>query len=305
MAKHRIGMDLGGTKLLGVLVDKQNTVIDKTKLKIPTKITLDDLIIEFKNLIEGLSGNYKIDKIGVALPGPVQQKTGIATFLPAYGWKNVDFKTRLEEILHIQVSIDNDVNMATLAEYKLGAGRGVKSLYTFYPGTGIGGGYIAKGQLVRGFNGTAGEIGHMVMDINGTKCNCGQNGCLETIVSNTAFKRLLKELIDIGKYKGQITLENSGSKEILKAWNSGDAVLIDLLKYQARILGIAIGNIINITGVERIIVGGHFYHVLGDKLLPIVKKNALIQAIGNGMNNVEIVLNQLGSEAPALGSTLL
>jgi len=305
MAKYRIGMDLGGTKLLGILVDKNYRIIAKSKFRIPKNITFDNLIVEFKNIIEQLIGSYKIDKIGVAVPGPVQQKTGIATFLPAYGWKNVDFKSRLENLFSIKISVDNDVNMATLAEYKLGAGKGVKSLYTFYPGTGIGGGYIAKGKLVRGYNGTAGEVGHMVMDINGTKCNCGQNGCLETIVSNTAFKRLLKELIDKEEYKGTITPDKSGSTDILKAWDSGDKVLIDLLKYQARILGIAIGNIINITGVERIIVGGHFYHVLGDKLLPIVRENASIQAIGNGMKDVEIVLNQLGSEAPALGATLL
>ena len=195
--------------------------------------------------------------------------------------------------------------MATLAEYKLGAGKGVKSLYTFYPGTGIGGGYIAKGKLVRGYNGTAGEIGHMVVDLNGTSCNCGQYGCLETIVSNTAFKKLLNESIRKGEYNGEIDPYKSGSHDILNAWESGDIILQDILKYQAKVLGIAIANIVNITGVERIIVGGHFYHVLGKMLLPIVEESAENHSIGNGMKNVQIVLNKLGPEAPALGATLL
>lgn len=305
MDLYRIGMDLGGTKLLGLLVDGQYKIIKKIKIQIPKNISVNDLFTEIKNLYHQLSDSFKIEKLGIAVPGPVQRNTGIATFLPAYGWKNIPFKKTLEDLLNIAVNVDNDVNMATLAEHELGAGRGVKSLYTFYPGTGIGGGYIAKGELVRGLNGTAGEIGHMVIDINGEKCNCGQRGCLETIVSNTAFKKLLKESIERGEYKGNIDPDSSGSEDIFKEWNSGDIILQNILKYQAEVLGIAIGNIINTTGVERIIVGGNFYNKFGDKLLNIVRISAEHHAIGNGMNNVEILLNQLGEEAPALGVTLL
>ena len=305
MSNYRIGIDLGGTKLLGVLVNNDHQVINKVKVRVPKNITIDELIIEFKSLFDQLSNLNNIEKLGVAVPGPVQQNTGIATFLPAYGWKNINFKDKLEKILKTEVKVDNDVNMATLAEYKLGAGKGVKSLYTFYPGTGIGGGYIAKGELVRGYNGTAGEIGHMVVDLNGTRCNCGQYGCLETIVSNTAFKKLLNESIINGEYNGEIDPYTSGSHDILNAWESGDKILQDILKYQAKVLGIAIANIVNITGVERIIVGGHFYHVLGKMLLPIVEEGAENHSIGNGMKNVQIVLNELGPEAPALGATLL
>ncbi len=93
--------------------------------------------------------------------------------------------------------------------------------------------------------------------------------------------------------------------DILEAWNSGDIVLQDLLKYQAKVLGIAIANIVNITGVERIIVGGHFYHVLENQLLHIVDESANKHAIGDGMKGVNILLNKLGPEAPALGATLL
>lgn len=306
MNRYKIGLDLGGTKLLGIIVDgSNNNIIKKKKIKVQKNIMFDELLDEIVNIYNILSDGLDINRLGLAVPSSVQYETGIASFLPAYGWRNVEFKKILENKLGIEVKVDNDVNMATLAEYKLGAGIGVKSLYTFYPGTGIGGGYICNGQLVRGYNGTAGEIGHMIVDINGTRCNCGQHGCLETIVSNTAFKRLLRESITNKIYYGKIDPDFAGSKDILEAWNAGDKVLQDLLKYQAKVLGIAIANIVNITGVERIIVGGHFYHVLEDKLLHIVEDSAIKYAIGDGMKGINVLLNKLGPAAPALGATLL
>ncbi len=305
MNKYKIGLDLGGTKLLGIIVDSGNNILKTKKIKVQKNITIDELLDEIVNIYNSLSDGLNINRLGLAVPSSVQFETGIATFLPAYGWRDIQFKKILEDKLGIKVKVDNDVNMATLAEYKLGAGIGVKSLYTFYPGTGIGGGYISNGQLVRGYNGTAGEIGHMIVDINGTRCNCGQHGCLETIVSNTAFKRILRESITNKIYNGKIDPDIAGSSDILEAWNSGDNVLQDLLKYQAKVLGIAIANIVNITGVERIIVGGHFYHVLEDKLLHIVEDSAIKYAIGDGMKGVDVLLNKLGPEAPALGVTLL
>jgi predicted NBD/HSP70 family sugar kinase len=305
MNKYKIGLDLGGTKLLGIIVDSGNNILKTKKIKVQKNITIDELLDEIVNIYNSLSDGLNINRLGLAVPSSVQFETGIATFLPAYGWRDIQFKKILEDKLGIKVKVDNDVNMATLAEYKLGAGIGVKSLYTFYPGTGIGGGYISNGQLVRGNNGTAGEIGHMIVDINGTRCNCGQYGCLETIVSNTAFKRILRESITNKIYHGNIDPDIAGSSDILEAWNSGDNVLQDLLKYQAKVLGIAIANIVNITGVERIIVGGHFYHVLEDKLLHIVEDSAIKYAIGDGMKGVDVLLNKLGPEAPALGVTLL
>jgi predicted NBD/HSP70 family sugar kinase len=305
MNKYKIGLDLGGTKLLGIIVDSGSNILKTKKIKVQKNITIDELLDEIVNIYNSLSDGLNINRLGLAVPSSVQFETGIATFLPAYGWRDIQFKKILEDKLGIKVKVDNDVNMATLAEYKLGAGIGVKSLYNFSPGTGIGGGYISNGQLVRGYNGTAGEIGHMIVDINGNRCNCGQYGCLETIVSNTAFKRLLKDSIANKIYKGKIDPDVAGSSDILEAWNEGDNVLQDLLKYQAKVLGIAIANIVNITGVERIIVGGHFYHVLENQLLHIVDESANKHAIGDGMKGVGILLNKLGPEAPALGATLL
>ena len=305
MKKYKIGIDLGGTKLLGILIDRSNSILNKKKIKIQKNITIDKVIDEIASIYIELSRGLKIERLGMAVPSSVQFESGIALFLPAYGWKNIPFKRLIESKVGIEVYIDNDVNLATLAEYKMGAGIGVNSLYTFYPGTGIGGGYISNGKLVRGRNGTAGEIGHMVVDINGAKCKCGQHGCLETIVSNTGFKRLLNEAKLANKSSTLFGMKNIRSNDIIKAWQSGDITIHNILQYQAEVLGVAVANVVNITGVERIIIGGQIYHLLKDELLPIVKETANKHAIGNGMKNVDILLNQLGPEAPALGATLL
>jgi len=305
MNKYKIGIDLGGTKLLGILVDNDNEIVDKNKIIIPKSIPLDELIDAIINLYFELSHELDIERLGLAVPSSVKVESGIASFLPAYGWKNVPFKQLLESKLDIEVRVGNDVNMATLAESRLGAGVGVNSLYTFYPGTGIGGGYISNGELVRGFNGTAGEIGHMVVEINGAQCKCGQHGCLETIVSNSGFKRLLQDAQGKGGSSILFNLERINKNDIADAFLSNDKTVQSILKYQAKVLGIAIANVINITGVEKVIIGGDIYHSLRNELLPIVGEFAQKHAIGNGMDNVGIVLNQLGAEAPALGATLL
>jgi len=302
MEKYRIGIDLGGTKLLGILTDGSSNILEKKKIIIQKNLALEKLIDEIVKIYVDLSHEKKIKKLGLAVPGSVQYNTGIASFLPAYGWKNVPFKQLIESKIDCEVSLENDVNMATLAEYLIGAGVGVRSLYTFYTGTGIGGGYISKGDLVRGYNGTAGEIGHMVIDVNGTECKCGQRGCLETIVSNTGFRRLLSESKNSSS---AYNIDNFTSEDIVKAWHSDDLTIQNILKYQAEVLGVAVANIINITGVERIIIGGQVYHKLKEELLSIVIETASKHAIGNGLKNVEILLNKLGSEAPALGATFL
>ncbi len=302
MNNYNVGIDLGGTKLLGILVNSSNIILEKKKVKIRNNITIEKLIDEIIDIYSALSHGLKVEKLGMAVPSSVQFESGIASFLPAYRWKNVPFKHLIESKIRVDVSLDNDVNMATLAEFKLGAGIGINSLYTFYSGTGIGGGYISGGELIRGHNGTAGEIGHMIVDINGVKCKCGQRGCLETIVSNSGFRRLYNESKNSSSLNN---IDNITGENIVEAWNSGDSAVQNILRYQAKVLGVAVANIINITGVERILIGGQIYHLLKEELLPIVKRTAKMHAIGNGLKNVEILLNQLGSEAPALGATLL
>ena len=304
---YRIGLDLGGTKVLGVVTDSDHKVIHRKKHRLSNRADISAVMDQISNVYTALAqqaGDEKIDSVGIALPSPVDNELGHAKHLTAFQEKELPVRDMLKERTGVDVKLGNDVNMATLAEYKFGAGKGVSSLFTFYPGTGLGGGYIYKGKLVTGFNSTAAEVGHVVINIDGPLCKCGRHGCLEAIVSYHGLKTMLSEKLAAGAVC-HIDPSNFRATDIFEAWRMGDPVLSELLKYQALALGIGIANVINITGVERIILGGTIYHELQDDLLPIIEKNAVKYAIGNGMDGVDILLNELGDEAPALGASML
>jgi len=304
---YRIGLDLGGTKVLGIVTDNEHKVVHRKKHRLSNRTDISAVMDQISNVyfeLEGQLGNEKIASVGIALPSPVDNKLGHAKHLTAFQEKELPVRDMLKERTGVDIKLGNDVNMATLAEYKFGAGQGVSSLFTFYPGTGLGGGYIYEGILVTGFNSTAAEVGHVIIDIDGPLCKCGRHGCLEAIVSYHGLKTMLSEKLSRGA-ASVIDHTSFRAIDIFKAWRKGDPVISELLKYQARALGIGIANVINITGVERIILGGTIYHELQDDLLPIIEKNAIKHAIGNGMDGVNILMNELGDEAPALGATML
>ena len=304
---YRVGLDLGGTKVLGILTESDHKVLHRKKHRLSNRADISAVMDQISNVYTVLSeqvGNEKIDSVGIALPSPVDNELGHAKHLTAFQEKELPVRDMLKEKTGVDVKLGNDVNMATLAEYKFGAGKGVSSLFTFYPGTGLGGGYIYKGKLVTGFNSTAAEVGHVVIDIDGPLCKCGRHGCLEAIVSYHGIKTMLSEKLSSGA-ESVIDHTSFRAVDIFEAWRKGDQIISELLEYQARALGIGIANVINITGVERIILGGTIYHELQDDLLPIIEKNAIKYAIGNGMDGVDILLNELGDEAPALGASML
>lgn len=304
MESVRIGLDLGGSKLLGIIAGNEGRLLHSEKMDVPALSNSHDLADLMGTMVTRIRNGYAVESVGVSVPGPVAADGTVAT-LVNLGLEHINIRPLLEKRLGVPVRIGNDVNCATLAEYRYGAGRGFHSLFTLYPGTGLGGGYIQNGDLVTGLNGTAGEIGHMVVDINGQRCNCGNKGCLETLVSNIAFRRILKEkgihdLADI--YPGS-SLSYGEMTE--KAWHDNHPAVRETIMFQAEMMGIGIANIINLMGVDCILIGGNLYRRLGGDLLPLVISKAEEYALGNGLDGVEIKLTSLGAEAPALGTTLL
>ncbi len=307
MGSYKIGLDLGGTKLLG-LVTEDGHILRQDKQVLPHFKHLEELtrfIHRFyRGLIDPLALKGEIS-IGLALPGPVDIETGIVHCLTAFGWERVPVCDLLESKLGRKVAIENDVNAATVAEYQMGAGQGADSLFTFYPGTGLGGGYISRGRLIRGFNGTAGEVGHMVIQMDGPDCSCGQRGCLEAIVSNRGMKNLVNQFKSRNKNSSLLQKELLTGDDLIRAWREKDLLAQKVLNYQARALGIGIANVINITGVDRVIIGGKVFQELEKELFPVVEATARKYSIGDGMRGVVLKANALGENAPALGMTFL
>jgi glucokinase len=307
MGFYRIGLDLGGTKLLG-LITENGDILHQDKQVLPRFKDPEELIRFIHRFYLQLTNSFTLGtetSIGLALPGPVDIQTGVVHRLTAFGWEKVPVRDFLEEKLGAKVVIENDVNAATVAEYRVGVGQGAASLFTFYPGTGLGGGYISRGKLIRGLNGTAGEVGHMVVQMDGPECSCGQRGCLEAIVSNRGSKNLVNQFKSRGKDSPLLQKEDLTGDDLIHAWREADPLAREILTYQARTLGIGVANVINITGVDRVIIGGRVFQQLWDELLPIVEERAQQYSIGNGMNGVVLRVNALGENAPALGMTLL
>lgn len=312
--KYLAGIDLGGTKIAATIVSSQLEILTRYQLETPPAETFDRIGQAIQTcLVEAIQPSRlsldDLQAVGVGVPGPVDQQ-GCVAVMPNLGLEQVNVAGILGSILGKPVVVENDVNLATLAEFHLGAGVGLQSLYGIIPGTGVGGGYIIDGRIVTGKNNTAGEIGHMVVKMDGARCGCGQKGCLEAYVSRIGFARQLSMAHQEGResllmQSSDNDFQKISGAAIVSACQAGDPLAHQLLDDQARILGIAVANVVNLTGVEGIVIGGSVYEHLGDELLPTVREIAEQHIIGGGLNGVRLALSRLKGDATTLGAVLL
>ncbi|MFQ6615141.1 MAG: ROK family protein [Fidelibacterota bacterium] len=308
------GIDLGGSKIYILIRSEKGKTLGRSVGETPRGDSFEAIARALKKHFDtaceqsGLTGG-DIDGIGLGVPGPLNPG-GRVSVMPNLNLKDVPVRETVETVFEKPVQVENDVNLAVLAEFHLGAGKGVNSLYGIVPGTGVGGGYVVDGKIVRGKNHTAGEIGHMVVELDGPVCGCGQKGCLEAFVGRVALLRKLRAARERGE--NSILLDHAdqdfrtvGVAELRQGWIQGDRFTRGLLTEEARVLGVAVANVVNLIGVDGVVIGGRVFEALGDALLPIVEETAFRHAIGGGMKGVRLVLSALKEEAVALGATLL
>jgi glucokinase len=251
-----------------------------------------------------------IAAIGVGSPGPLDPEEGIVVIAPNLGWKNVNVRASLEEEFRIPAFIENDVNVGTLGEHRLGAGQGVSDLVGIFVGTGIGGGIILDGRLYRGFNKTAGEIGHMVVVEGGPLCGCGNQGCLEAVASRSAITRMIREALGNGKKSVVTELTGKSSAQIksqalAEALRREDKVVTNALQKATYYLGIAVAGVINFLGPEMIILGGGVVEAMEEFYLAEVRKTVVDFAFPNAAQGVRIVPARLADNAGVLGAAVM
>ncbi len=307
------GIDLGGTKIYGIIINESGEILARDKIKVGENKEIESVIelIEkcYKNALDksGLKES-DIKTIGIAVPSAVNVESGILLNAPNLGWKDVKIGLMLKERLGKPVYTDNDVNMGTFGEYSFGKAKNHKNLYGIFAGTGVGGGYISGGKLERGIGFTAGEVGHLTVKIDGPRCNCGNNGCLEAIAGKIGIINYLKKKVDI---KGKQTLLDAispewrngiGSSALRKAIQGKDKLVIKAVNKSAIAIGIACAGIINLIGVDAIIVGGGIIEEMADIYMPIIKSTIKKYSIAGGSDNVEIIQSELGDDAVALGA---
>jgi glucokinase len=311
--QYYAGIDLGGTKIYSIIIDEKGDIKSREKLKTNKDDKFENIlgrIIEcYKSSIKtaGINEN-QIVSIGMAVPGAVNVDKGLLINAPNLGWKNIELTKIMNDITKKPFFIDNDVNMGIYGDYSFGNYKNLKNIYGIFIGTGIGGGYISGGELVRGINFTAGEIGHTIVKIGGIKCSCGKRGCFESISGKLGIINYIKKEVDKKNEKTILNeicpdwRKNIGSKDILKCYLKNDKVVVKALTRSSKVIGIVLANLINSVGIEAIVLGGGLIEELGDLLMPIINEYMVEYSFGDGAKGVKLFKSELGDDAVALGS---
>lgn len=309
MANFVIGIDLGGTDIKGALLDLDGHTLEKIRVATDAKNGYQAVVARVLQVIEQLkqwSGieNKEISGVGIGIPGQIDYSQGKVLFAPNLDWHEVNIKQSIEQASGLPVFLDNDGNVAALGEMWSGAGKGYANIVMLTIGTGIGGGIIIDGQLLRGKSGSAGEIGHMIMLKNGPLCNCGQSGCLETLTAAPAILRQAREAMQSDRKTSLTDFAQLTAKDVFIAAERGDQVALQIIANSAYWLGIAIANLINVINPELVIIGGGVARA-GDILIAPIRQIALAKALSVAAEAVKIVPAYLGNDAGCIGAGAL
>ncbi len=307
------GIDLGGTKVYSIIIDQDGNIQGnhkvKTKYKSDFNKIFERIVLCYDELIKKLNiKNKDIKAIGIGVPSSVKVNKGILIHAPNLNIKNIDIAEKLIKKFNKPVYADNDGNLGLYGEHHYGKAELYKSLYGIFIGTGIGGAYIYDNEIIRGKNFTAGEIGHMIVEINGPKCGCGRKGCFEAIAGKVGIINYMKKLIK--KNYVQTSLDNYdagwkkniGSSVLKELYQKNDQAVVKALTRAGKVIGIACANIINLIGVDAILLGGGLINEMAKDLLPVIKKFMIKYSIGDGAKNVKLLLSELKDNAVAYGA---
>jgi len=307
-----LGVDLGGTKIATALATAQGEILARGRRPTPAQAGPDAVIKSICATIDKTLAAKRLEPsqllgIGIAAAGIIDSDKGKVISSPNLpGWHEVLLGDAVEQRFGIPVYLGNDATLAALGEWCFGLKKGIANLIYITVSTGIGGGIIAGGKLYTGACGVAGEIGHMTIDINGPKCNCGNIGCWETLASGTALAREAVKQIREGAKTSIIELVNGDiskidAKVVDLAAKQGDELAKELTSRLGYYLGIGLVNLVNIFNPELILIGGGVAK-MGDLLLQPAIKVVKERAFSTPANAVEIKPALLGDDSGLLGA---
>ncbi len=306
-----VGVDVGGTKIAAGVVDAEGTIGARDQVPTvaddPERI-LADIVDAARKLLEGAHG---VAAVGVGAAGLINVSSGVILGAPNLAYRDVPVGKTLESELGVPAIIDNDANVAALAEAVYGAGRGAGDQIMVTVGTGIGGGIIIGGRIYRGHYGVGAELGHMVIDPDGPMCGCGNRGCWEAVASGNAIGRLARQRVEGGAGAGVLAaaggrIEGISGELVGEAAVDGDPFARDVVQEIGRLLGIGLANIVNIFDPEVIVVGGGAAAGTGELLLGPARDTMTAHILGMAWRRpVRVVPAALGNDAGIVGAAVL
>jgi len=305
VTRRRIGIDVGGTKCLGVVLDDAGEVIEEQRRPTPPSTEA------FVDTLAELAGALGVtDSLGIGVPGMVTLDGIIKASPNLIDIADFHVGDMLSERLGFRVQVGNDATCAAAAEWKLGAARGANDIIMVTLGTGIGGGVVAAGQLIRGANGFTGEIGHMVVDPDGLACPCGRRGCWERYASGSGLAQIAREAA-IGKRLRRIVQFAGGDPERVRgedvqaAAREGDAEALEVIDQFGRWVALGLNNLTNLLDPEMFVLGGGLA-ASGDLYLgPIQKWFTQLLYAPDLRPHPKLVFASLGERAGAVGAALM
>lgn len=294
-----LGIDLGGTKLaLGRW--EQNRLTHFATELVGTDRRPDVVLARMAELARPLL-TADTRAVGVACAGQIRDD-GVILCSPNLGWENVPLARVLEDALHLPVRVGNDVQLALVAEHQLGAAQGSRHCVGVFVGTGIGGGLILNDEPYRGATGSAAEIGHMTLLIDGPACGCGNFGCWEALASGPALARRTKSALDKGRLS-RLHPQHLNAEDLERAIQQGDLLAREMVEQEGRFLGIGLANLMNLFNPERIVMGGGVIRHL-PQLVDMAEHEAKRRALAANSRNCTVASAQWGREAGVIGAAL-
>lgn len=276
---YAVGIDIGGTKIGGALVDESGNIIRETRVPTPAQDSdaIADAVVQ---LIRELSEGVEVVAAGVAAAGFVDADRANIVYAPNLSWRNEPIKAKIQAKVSMPVFIENDANAAGWAEYRFGAGAGARHVVMLTIGTGVGGAIIVDGKLLRGGFGLAAELGHVPLNGGDRPCGCGQVGCIEPYGSGTALLKAAKQLAASGRpegYRLAELAEQAGEltgAQVYQAIVEQDTGAIGLLNELGAAIGRTVAGLCAVLDPEVVIIGGGV-SAAGELLLGPIRESYL------------------------------
>jgi glucokinase-like ROK family protein len=289
-AGYAIGIDIGVNYVLAVLTDLKGKIIVEKSL-IVNRTSYSAIISTVQTMIQSLmddmpKSKYGIVGIGVGVPGIVN-KEGSVLLAPNLGWTNIQLKEDLERLFHVPIIIENEANAGAVGEQQFGAGQDHQNILYVSAGIGIGVGIILNKELYQGKNGFSGEMGHMIIELNGKRCNCGSRGCWEAYASENSLLEMAGESMD--------SLES-----LIELAKDGEKSAIDLFEKIGHYLGFGINNIINTFNPDQVIIGNRLALIrewIEEPILKTIESHTLAYH----QKEMQLEFSKLGKYSTALG----
>jgi glucokinase len=300
-----IGLDIGGTKIAGAVVDEHGIVVAEHVEPTPAESSGEAVTEVLLSMIDRVRAHHAVVTIGVGAAGIVEWPAGVMLWAPNNAYRDWPVREQLEKVTTLPVIVDNDANVAALAEARLGEPYPNMVLITV--GTGIGGGLVLDGQIYRGPTGLGAELGHIILNPDGPRCGCGNHGCFEAYASGTALTRMARDaaaddphglIARLGAEDGEVT-----GHTVVKAVHQGDETAQAVFARLGRWLGVGIASLANIFEVDAVVVGGGLVET-GELLLAPARTAAREYAYA-ARGIAPILPATFGADAGKIGAALL